>query len=414
MSIKQTMLPVFIAFVLIVSALAGTPVLAESWTWYVDDSGGVDFTTISEAVAAADADDTIIVKDGTYIENVLVDKSIVIQSENGAASTVVTAALSGTPVFDIDADSVEIDGFTVQGPTDEHVAGIELIDVYDCTVHNNDCSLCYNGIHLGGTATGNTVTDNYCHDNTRRGISVRDSASGNFISENIVQNNVDAGFCIKDNPASNVVWLNDVIGNGVELLTDNTYHSADQLTYTYNGNSYTGYLGNYYYDYAGSDADGDGIGDTPYSFDTYSDDYPLMETYENYTVEDEPSGNSASLVATTNIVIGIVGIDLDRESINYGNIVPGEDSNVETIGINNTGTLDVNVTLEVQGTDATSQSFYEQSLYIEGDLYNISDIIGSIPVEDSININTQLHVPSSWAEPGVQEAQFIFWAEAAQ
>jgi hypothetical protein len=70
--------------------------------------------------------------------------------------------------------------------------------------------------------------------------------------------------------------------------------------------------------------------------------------------------------------------------------------------------------MEVQGTDVTAQSFYEQSLYIEGNLYNISDIIGSIPVEGSVSLNTQLHVPSSWSEPGVQEAQFIFWAEASQ
>ena len=43
-------------------------------TWYVDDSGGADFTGIQEAISAASAEDTIIVKDGTYIENVDVDK----------------------------------------------------------------------------------------------------------------------------------------------------------------------------------------------------------------------------------------------------------------------------------------------------------------------------------------------------
>jgi hypothetical protein len=82
------------------------------------------------------------------------------------------------------------------------------------------------------------------------------------------------------------------------------------------------------------------------------------------------------------------------------------------VGITNTGTLDVDVTLEVQGTDATSQDFYEQSLYIDGILYDINDIIASIPDESSDDVDTQLQMPSSWAEPGVQEAQFIFWAEA--
>ncbi len=43
-------------------------------TWYVDDSGGADFTTIQAAVNAATDGDTIIVRDGTYPENVVVGK----------------------------------------------------------------------------------------------------------------------------------------------------------------------------------------------------------------------------------------------------------------------------------------------------------------------------------------------------
>jgi PKD repeat protein len=45
-------------------------------TWYVDDSGGADFSQIQDAVTAAKAGDTIIVKDGTYTENITVDKSL--------------------------------------------------------------------------------------------------------------------------------------------------------------------------------------------------------------------------------------------------------------------------------------------------------------------------------------------------
>jgi nitrous oxidase accessory protein NosD len=44
------------------------------------------------------------------------------------------------------------------------------------------------------------------------------------------------------------------------------------------------YLGNYWDDYEGTDADGDGdgIGDTHYSTYSKSDDYPLMKPIENY------------------------------------------------------------------------------------------------------------------------------------
>jgi parallel beta-helix repeat protein len=410
---KSKLLITPICILLFASVLCVLPVFAAS-TWVVDASGGGDFTTISAAVAAAATGDTILVKDGSYVENVVVDEALIIQSENGAASTTVTAAVSTTPVFDVDASGVVIDGFTVMGPTDSHVAGIELVDVNDCIIQNNDCSGCYNGVHLGGAATNNTVTGNYCHENTQRGISVRDTANGNFISGNTVENNDDADFCIKDTTANNVLWLNNILGDEVEILTANAYNSVEPLTYTYDGSTYTGYLGNYWSDYAGADADGDGVGDTPHSFDSGTDDYPLMAPSANYAlVEEEPPTSSASLDATVNLVMSMVGIDLDRESIDYGDVAPGASSAVETVLVTNVGTVDVDVTLEVAGADATAQDFYEQSLYVDGGLYNIDSTIASILVDGSENVDTQLQVPLSWGEAGAQEATFVFWATAS-
>ena len=47
---------------------------------YVPD----EFTKVQWAVDNASAGDTIIVRDGTYIENVEVDKQLTIKSENGS------------------------------------------------------------------------------------------------------------------------------------------------------------------------------------------------------------------------------------------------------------------------------------------------------------------------------------------
>jgi 3',5'-cyclic AMP phosphodiesterase CpdA len=141
--------------------------------------------------------------------------------------------------------------------------------------------------------------------------------------------------------------------------------------------------------------------------------YPPNTVFERVDLSPEKPSSNAFLPVTTNLIMPSIGIELNRDSIDYGNVAPGESSGVETVGITNIGTVGVDVSLEVQGADATAQSFYEQSLYIDGAKYNITTVIASIPVEGSENVGTQLQVPLSWAEPGVQDATFIFWAEAS-
>ncbi len=54
---------------------------ASGKTWYVDDDGGpgIDFTRIQDAVNAASNGDTIIVYNGTYFENVVVNKQLTLK-----------------------------------------------------------------------------------------------------------------------------------------------------------------------------------------------------------------------------------------------------------------------------------------------------------------------------------------------
>jgi nitrous oxidase accessory protein NosD len=64
--------------------------------------------------------------------------------------------------------------------------------------------------------------------------------------------------------------------------SNNIWNSTEEIAYTYDGRTYKSYLGNYWDDYEGTDAEGDGIGDTHYSIYSKSDEYPLIKPFENY------------------------------------------------------------------------------------------------------------------------------------
>jgi len=120
------------AFVAKLSVGGGAPVI------YVPD----DYPTIQAAVDAATPGDTIIVRDGTYAENVRVDKDhLTIKSENGPASTIVKAGGSGDYVFALLADYVNISGFTVTTGSYEVWNGISVRSsnnlIKDCILYGD-------------------------------------------------------------------------------------------------------------------------------------------------------------------------------------------------------------------------------------------------------------------------------------
>ena len=176
-----------VVIVAILISIAIVSVACAATDIYVPD----DHRTIRQAVNSAGVGDTVIVRDGTYTENVDVGKRLTIRSENGSASTTVRALNPGDNVFDVTADSVGITGFAVVGSS-------------------------YAGIYLGGVAHCN-ISGNIAREN---GYGFRlHSSCYNRITDNIAKNNINYGFLLFPYSDANVLVSNTANENncGISL-----------------------------------------------------------------------------------------------------------------------------------------------------------------------------------------------------
>jgi uncharacterized repeat protein (TIGR01451 family) len=185
---------------------------------------------IQDAIDNVISSETICVKDGTYTENVDVNKRLTIRSENGAASTTVNALYSNDNVFEVTADYVTISGFTVKGAIGGVEAGISLSSNIDhCNIYDNNASGNYYGICLRLFSYNNTISDNNVSNNDRNGIDLFHSSS-NTITSNIALNNNDgielshsSGNTISDNTASDNGWCGiSLWSSSSNTISDNT------------------------------------------------------------------------------------------------------------------------------------------------------------------------------------------------
>jgi len=202
-------------------------------------------------------------------------------------------------------------------------SGIEL-GASSCNNYIMNCT-CYNnfyGISLLESSNNNRIADCVCDNNVYYGIFARQS-SGNDFTNCIVYNNwrgiwlyyassnntitfcnvadndygvyIDSTYHPDDPCINNLIYLNNFIDNVDNAHSENSpniWNSPEEITYTYNGNTYTSYLGNYWSDYTerypgASEIDSTGIWDTPYSIDSDNDNYPLVEPFENYVIGPE-------------------------------------------------------------------------------------------------------------------------------
>ena len=149
-------------FIVFILTLFSVPVFSISYTVC---ASGCNHTLIQDAIYSATSGDTILVKDGNYIENVKVNKSVNLMSENGANNTIVIANNSNDHVFEVTADYVNLSGFSVIG-TYSYTAGLYLKNANHCNISYNNVSNNGLGIYLS-SSSNNTLKHNTISNSTR-------------------------------------------------------------------------------------------------------------------------------------------------------------------------------------------------------------------------------------------------------
>lgn len=290
----------------VVLAFAKAESVSAQNTIYVPD----DYPAIQQAVDAAQAGDRIVVRAGCYSENIKVNKSgLAIVSENGPESTFINAANPDAAVFELNRSRTEISGFTIRGTANS------------------------NGIEIKYSSTENKIKNNIIREN-KQGIyislySYLNEITGNVFRENdydlYLQEAWDSGSGALRKSSANSIYLNDFYGKIYAGTSGYPYYNfwktPEFADYSYNDHYFKNHLGNFYVFYTGTDANNDGIGDTPQALNGESDAYPLTVPFSNYQVlTEEPEWTFAVL---TDLHIGWGIPDYGEQG--YNDNTPGQD-----------------------------------------------------------------------------------------
>ena len=153
----------------------------------VDDDGGADFSKIQDAISASEDGDTIRVWEGTYYENVIVNKSVSLIG-NGLKDTRIDGGRSQyKDVVEIIADRVNISGFSIFNSYD---SGINIRSNNN-TVSDVICSDCGGYGILVNYADNNTLINCECHTVGNVGIYLLRSDNNSLHNVNCHDNNID-------------------------------------------------------------------------------------------------------------------------------------------------------------------------------------------------------------------------------
>jgi parallel beta-helix repeat protein len=232
---------------------------------------------------------------GLYVltANAVIENNVITDAHNGmgleaAGGRIISNTISqcGRGITLRDASGAHVEGNTV---TQSLWGGIGASRIQSGTISNNTVAKDWrtaialdignsvargnvifdslDGFALNGS--GNVIENNHIEGIRRWGWSVWEAYDNVFFGNTIT--NSDFGLALGDSTGDNLLHHNNFSITG-------TWHGVDDGM----GNQWDdGSEGNYWSDYTGTDADSDGIGDTPYQVVPNGvDRYPLMEPYD--------------------------------------------------------------------------------------------------------------------------------------
>lgn len=327
----------FLALLLITCLLLIVPlndfeifVKASSETWIVDAGGKGNFTKIQDAVNAADSGDIIYVYNGTYHENVVVNKSVSIVGKD-RDRTIIDGSGSKS-VVTVTANNVTIQNFTIMNSgTAQYDSGVFITNSIGSIITQNNITKSNDGIRLN-YSSNNLISDNTMFLNYYGGIFLH-SSDDNLISNNKIYSNYYAIYLYSSR--NNILFRNALSSNfyGIYFYFSNdnfalsntvsfniqaglhiTFYSGNNTFYHNNfdnGKNFESDFintwdfdgeGNFWSDYAGQDSNYDGIGDAPHILDEYNhDNYPLMGTFSDFDIVAVEGTYTASIISNSSI-----------------------------------------------------------------------------------------------------------------
>jgi parallel beta-helix repeat protein len=147
-------------------------------------------------------------------------------------------------------------------------------------IHENSITCTENGIYLNKGARNNFVFKNLITD-CKNAIMLSSGHENTFVGNNISRSMQYAVYlAVSDD---NIFYHNNFVDNAVQAFEQHEFYSfPGPFSYYSERNMWdNGEVGNYWSDYTGHDADGDGIGETPHPvYGNFTDRYPLTAPFD--------------------------------------------------------------------------------------------------------------------------------------